>query len=772
MYDKMREYQEVFVKYETRLDEDVASAIDHSHGKEDGWFDQVRKKSMGELTEEENQAMEEWIGEMRHRLHGKEKTAISKELDPKHSDMTPEEIASAEQQGQQLYASGDMAACRQQMVRKDVAYQRMQQVYGDLAEAIDKQGLIAAEGWAQSAQQVELAKQYLREKAVADAMVDAMDEAHKVEFDVAREKVRGMMVNSLQGTASQDGTGADGAARHASPSENPVVRILNDGKGNTYVIRNQNGDQLMVTDVLTDEQGNIRWDSYDENNAHVMRLDPSMAIGEMTEREVVEQMTPGYMAEDKAIFDGRDPEVGMQLESMTDSGQKNVSTIVGQDAQGNWILDTSGTQSVLDDATVRSMISENERTPIEAEYGERDAKLAQLMEELKPMAAPEEAAPQREWVADGKYKEGEAVKMAPAAETIGKMMQDADGDTALVVRSVRKKRERVMNELDKIRNQEEPESVAEAKKQKDTLQQLTEEKVYWDQVEQMMTGRDVRRYGSAPKGADKPESQNRELVERFAQEVGVDLLVANDFMTAYNEAITQWNEQHPGEEKPMISEKDANLTNGVYLPWLNRVLINSNTVRGLQFAFGHESGHSVAKTDAYQRFKGIVMKQMDQAWLENEVERKKRQDVYKGMSIDAITEEIVNDYIGRMMNDQEKMVNLLRAMGVDMPVEEQKSSIQALWDVTQKWLNDMTTQNWDELMAQAKASGQDAVDRLLHRKEMSEELVGGLNKAERLLAEAYEEAGSQGMPRRVRLVWHSRRRMRSWIEDVKVDSAT
>ena len=695
--DQVFSYRDAYRDYATTTREEALEAVEAANGMEAGSMEAVLQKDYKNLNDAERKAVQDYNRIMRERLSGKGQaegvTGAREDL------FTPAMREESVEKGKQLYQAQPEER-KAQRLRAEVARERLDGVFGQgFADRIDREGLRAVEdlnenGIELTRKEEELITDYLREQQVLDAMMEEMDAAHRVEIDVASQKVNDM-------SPARDENG------------NAIIRIAGiDGKA--YVVRNQVGDSMMLTPVELREDGTIDWSTYDADNVQSRNWKPGVQYQEVFGSDVMKQLIPEYMQEYNSVYGERAPETGMELSVPGENGQPIRLKLMGQDAAGNWVASSEAGEYTLADADVRSMIAQQEKAAVEAEGLEKSRqRQREYEEELRQQGyeIPEEKTPVN-WSRDG-YKINEEGKeeRAGVQETADKMLEDAEGDSGIALQAVRNKQTKLRTEMEKLRKEHEGETeTAKLMEQKKQYEALNDELEHWNRVEAY--------YAYKMEAEKEPPLITREraqLMQRFADKIGSKLVISDNMYATMLRLYWQ-----TGNTDYLPRDRaDANLVNGINANGV--IYINGESIRGLLWAFGHESGHSVAAVskEAYSDYKDAVRTTMGAKAWEEAKKAKRKVDVYGKVSEEAIEEEVVNDQIGEIFNAPNKFDTFAKLL-VD---GRKKTAIKALWNAAKKFAGNMSMEGLKDVTADLKKEW--------------ETVTYNFEGAEKKLAEAY-----------------------------------
>ena len=711
--DQVFSYRDAYRDYATTTREEALEAVEVANGMEAGSMEAVLQKDYKNLNDAERKAVQDYNSLMRERLSGKGQaegvTGAREDL------FTPEMREQSRARGQQLYAEGSPEQRRHQRLAAEDAGKRLASVFGEnFVNTLDEQGLrfvesLNEQGIEFTAREEELITDYLAQKETLESMLGEMDGAHKVEADVARQTVKGM-------------------SPMTDESGNTVVRVVGERNGKTYVVRSQTGDSMMLTPVELREDGTIDWNSYDGDNIVGKDWKPGMQFREVLGSDAMKALMPDYMQEYNAIFGEPEPQAGMEVTMPGENNKPIRVKLMGRDAAGNWIGSGELGEITLADTDVRRMVSEQEKAAVEVENGGPTPAPSLVLREggeseeethpqtsLTPSPSPgrgENGTAVEQWSRDGyKIKDGQEVR-ADVEETAKKMVEDAEGDAGLALRAVRNKQNRLRSEMEKIRKEHEKET--ETKKlleQKRQYDSLNDELEYWNRVEA---------YDSYKAEAEKEPAlitrQRAMLMRQMAEKTGSRLNVSdNMYATMRNLAATAKN----NKAFLHVTKEDAARINGFNFD--GTIYINGESVRGLLWSFGHESGHSVAAAskEGFKAYKEAVRAAMGEDAWEQAKEAKRKIDVYKDATEEALEEEVVSDSIGEIFNDPNKFDTFAKLL-VDGRV---KTGLKALWDATKKFASNMSMEGLKDVKADLKKEW--------------ETVTYNFEGAEKKLAEAY-----------------------------------
>lgn len=761
MRDMVFEYRDTYRKYATSAKEEAMRAVELANGMEEGTMERILSDGT-KLSEGERKAVGDYISDMENRLR-KEKEA---EMPISEDTQRLLDTEKSQQRGVQIYDSGDLNECRHQRALTEAAAERLisnRKLGERFVQQLDKDGLRAVE---QMKRTVELTpdeeyqiSDYLNQKETMEAMLNQMDAKYKVKQDMARETLKTMFP-------------------HVDEEGNSVIRLVGDN-GKVYVILRQEGDSMTVSPVELNEDGTVNWQSFNGDVRKAIDWEPRMRFQEVEGAEVLKALMPEYVAEYNAIFGERAPEAGMELAIPTESGKMERVKLMGQDADGNWMAAGEAGEYTLADADVRRMIADTEKAAVDVEkYNAYKQAVEQRKREIENSLTPtlskgegekitaadatgtatEPATKvdgtERMWSRDGYVKDAEGNEGRAAVDkTADKMVADAEGDAGLALQAVRNKQGKLHSEIEEVRKSYEKETeTAKLLEGQKRFNELNDELGYWNQVEAY--------YAYKEADAKEPQlitKQRVGLMQKLADKMGTRLYVTPN-MYATMQRLYALNGKGFSEDRP--TERDAELTNG--FNYKGDIYVNGETVRGLLFAFGHESGHSVKSVseDGYEAYKQAIKDAMgEEAWNAAK-DAKRKVDVYRNLADDKLEEEVVADQIGELLQDPNKFDIFVKRL-VD---GKAKTAINALGDAIKKFADNMSLEGLKEVGADLKKEWET----------INYEFKG----AEKLLADAYKKAFEAAKPKdpQIRMsrendeIFYSN--ARKAVEDIKQEKAT
>lgn len=716
------------MRQELGSDHDEATkTIEAYFGREEGWLDGVRRKPWASMTPEEREAMVRYADELEFRVRGTGAAAEGRSL---HQEIVSDaERQQWAQQGMDLLMGGDEDAQRGQAVKTQVSRDRLVSMTGEeFVRALEERGLAVLDEYnVPEGRTIDYIKDYMMQRDITEGMKKGVQEAMQEQMDAAAPIVQGMSNQS------------DAEGRR-------IVTVATDGE-RAYVVRSRSRDGMMiVTPVVMDETGNVAWESYDDANTSTMRVKPAMRFTEMGESEVLAQLVPEYNVTMERIFGEKEPKVG---DALVDE-EANTWMLGGMDAQGNWILEGSdGTRQMMADEQVRALMRENERLPYEvdevrkgnenaavnggqgdgnangnANGGQGDGNANAAVNGGKGDAAAPGAAgrnqgaagPNRRWVEDGIYEdEGGARAYAPIDETIAYMTEEADGDESVVLRAARNKRKvlqkQIQESADRLDELTVGREIAEEQRKFNAMRSAEK---YWAAVEEEVSGMQYDRMFL-------PLSERKQAaMDKINKALGTELVFSDNMQRSL--ANAGYKESREGSDQ----------VNGFYKD--GRIVVNARTKRGYAWAFGHESGHRMAELspEAYKAWRDAILKEVYGDGLDKAMKEKRKVDVYRKATDEAVMEELANDAIGEVFNDVRKLERIAAKLD--------GNSIGFLRDQVREWLKSGSGVTFDDVLEAAKGAGERAYNDMKERVDVFMGWQNDLAESEKVLAEAYRKA--------------------------------
>ena len=674
--DEVKEYAETYLEAVPTLSEEVAVEVAARHGQDGEWLAAAREKGEGERTAEERTALREYADALDELLNENPDGETIGHSDGIHAGK-PQGTAETEA-GRALWESGDTAAQRQQAVRTQVARERLASVAGEeFAANLDARGEAALYDYLYVPDEyMPLVEDYMRQKRTTEAMDAAMEDALRPAMDAARR-----IVAEMSPTADAQGE--------------QEVQLMRSGE-KTYVVRRQVGDVLMVTPIELNEDGTVRWESYDAEVTQAMKWNPRMQYEKRMAEDVVREMVPEYTMARELVHGMPTEEEVLAVEAEGRTEQAPALTSVTNPQTNPVVSEGKGSENIPD---VQGNVQENsERTNLSAQ-----------------------------WTEDGRLSDGQGGSVWAAPEqTVAKLTEDMGGDRTAALRVVRNKSKQLRRDLEESdRRLDEITDAKEYKAEWDRNRQLRDSIEYWQEVDNSIT--DIQREAEMPEASKKMRS----LMQQLAERLGVELNVTDDMLYEMRRADRRNANKY--------TEADARRTNG-FQKKEGGIIVNSRSVRGLSWAFGHETGHELKDRDpeAYRRWKETILGMMDADRLQEEIKAKRENPTYEGKTEEELTDEIANDQIGEIMADPKKLETFVRKLN--------PNTLEHLWETTKKWLKGMEDVTFDDVLESAQKAGGKVLDDIRERIDVWRGFKEELTETERLLAEAYKQLAEEIRP--------------------------
>lgn len=324
-----------------------------------------------------------------------------------------------------------------------------------------------------------------------------------------------------------------------------------------------------------------------------------------------------------------------------------------------------------------------------------------------------------QWTEDGRLSDGRGGSVWAAPEqTVEKLTEDMGGDRTAALRVVRNKSKQLRRDLEESdRRLDEITDAKEYKAEWDRNRQLRDSIEYWQEVDNSITA--IQREAEMPEASKKMRS----LMQQLAERLGVELNVTDDMLYEMRRADRRNADKY--------TEADARRTNG-FQTKEGGIIVNSRSVRGLSWAFGHETGHELKdrNKEAYQRWKETILGMLDAERLQEEIKAKRENPTYEGKTEEELTDEIANDQIGEIMADPKKLETFVRQLN--------PNTLEHLWGTTKKWLKGMEDVTFEDVLESAQKAGGKVLDDIRERIDVWRGFKEELTEAERILAEAYK----------------------------------
>lgn len=609
-----------------------------------------------QVVDEFIQALEEWA---------RPKEGEGWRTSEKGWDVAMQEMASAtipegelqqlKAEGKRLYQEGDSKAMHEQTQRFKAAENRVTYIDENGERQFARYG------------DKPLWDNYLRQKAIYDAML----EEHNAQHSEAYKEAEAFVKDELM--ADQEGN----------------VRVVRVGD-KPYVVLNADMDVMIVAPVDVAEDGSLNFASVDRGRALSMMRS---SAGEMEVHgvdEVMRSMHPEVVAERDGIFGDTKPEVGQVIETVADEqGNLMREAVTGTDGKGQWVLTREdGTQRAVTEPELTQMIREQEQRVDDERYFKEEVEAIRAKDQEQRLAEAkrkqEEAVKKGEAVAEKKPVVAENIPvprdqegnadlngMAEAgtsvANAIEALTEAFDGDTGRAQRVVAAKVKALMKQ-----GEAEPEVVddadgdlnamaAKARERSAARAKLGREQNYWLNLLSEMTG---RRPEVLAKGIDEPNNYRQpkevmgEQLDKLAQALGVkvektynmyEIMMADESITDKPKTVAEGNEYNGYRKND------------------GTIVVNMNSEHAMAWTMGHETGHHIEKTSPqlYERLKAAILDTIDPRYIAWKLERLKADKTYRSKSESELLTEVANDGLGRVFADETQFKELLQKLGVE-----------------------------------------------------------------------------------------------------------